>query len=192
MKILSRHALMVLLLALLFFAPGITALYFYQHPQWLSGHTTNKGNFVSPPLQISSLNMSRTSIKLTPNVPKWHMVLWRPDECDEACLTLLEQLARVRLALGRRYYDVEEVLLMGELSKPLSSEFKAKLREQAIELVYLPQKESSVLSKVSSDQRIFIANPQGFLVLSYAVPAESDDIYHDIKQLLTTTQTKSE
>ncbi len=191
MKLLSRHAVMVLLLALLFFAPGLTAMYFYQHPQWLSGHSTNKGNFVNPALPISSLNKLHTSTKLTANMPKWHVVLWRPDACDETCVTQLEQLARVRLALGRRYYEVDEVLLMGELSTPLSSELKAKLGEQTIEAVYLPQMESEALAKESPGQRIFIANPQGFLVLSYAVTAESDDIYHDLKQLLTTTQTKS-
>ena len=191
MKLLSRHAVMLLLLALLFFAPGLTAVYFYQHPQWFSGNSTNKGDFVNPPLLISSLIKQRPSTKLTMNMPKWHLVLWRLDECDEACVTLLDQLARVRLALGRRYYEVDEVLLMSDSLNPLSSELKAKLQEQTIEAVYLPQTESTWLSTESPSQRIFIANPQGFLVLSYAVTAESDDIYQDLKQLLMTTQTKS-
>ena len=192
MKLLSRHAVMLLLLALLFFAPGLTAVYFYQYPHWLSGHSTNKGDFVNPPLLISSLLIKQpSSTKLMANMPKWHVVLWRPDACDEACVTVLEQLARVRLALGRRYYEVDEVLLMSDSSKPLSSQFKAKLQEHTIEVAYLPQTESMALSTESPRQRIFIANPQGFLVLSYAVTAESEDIYHDLKQLLMTTQTKS-
>lgn len=192
MKLLSRHALILLLLAVLFFAPGLAALYFYQHPQWLSGHSTNKGDFVRPPLRISPLIKEQSETKLTMNSSKWHLVLWSPNGCDEACVTLLDQLVRVRLALGRRYYEVDERLLMRESSKPLSSSLSARFREQGIEVEYLPQMESAKLFVQSPQQRIFIANPLGFLVLSYVVTTESDDIYHDLKHLLTTTQTKSQ
>ena len=48
----------------------------------------------------------------------------------------------------------------------------------------MKRKVQNPLSTESPRQRIFIANPQGFLVLSYAVTAESEDIYHDLKQLL--------
>lgn len=191
MNLLSRQSITLLLLAALFFAPGLAAVYFYQHPQLLGGDSTNKGDFVNPPFLVSSLEKQHTSTKKTENMPKWHVVLWIPETCDESCLTLLDQLARVRLALGRRYYEVDEVILMSKSSAPLPVDLNTKLQKMAIDAVYLSPVEFNALSKESPKPRIFIANPEGFLVLSYAVEAESDDIYHDLKHLLTTTQTKS-
>lgn len=191
MNILSRQTVMMLLLAVLFFAPGLAALYFYQNPQLLGGHSTNKGDFLHPPLLMASLVKPPASTGITANMPKWSVVLWRPEGCDASCMVQLDQLARVRLALGRRYYEVDEVLLMPATSTSVSSETKAKLQEQRIAVDSLSPADATTLLAQSPQQRIFIANPQGFLVLSYAVTAESDDVYHDLKQLLMTTQTKS-
>lgn len=182
MTTISRNSVVLFLLALLFLAPGLTALYFYQHPQWLSGKATNKGQFFEPPLLISSLTKSSS---------KWHLVLWSPGDCGDACSQPVDQLARIRLALGRHYYEVDQTLLMGVPGNPLSHHLMKILHRHGVELVHLPDIEEKALLTYSPDMRIFIANPEGFLVLSYAVSAQPDDIYHDLKQLLTTTQTKS-
>lgn len=192
MNLLSRQSVTLLLLAALFLAPGLAAVYFYQHPQWLEGESTNKGDFVMPPLQILSMQKLHTSNKLTDNTPKWHVVLWYPEACEASCVESLDQLARIRLALGRRYYEVDEVILMNGTAAPVGPELTDKLQKLTIKVMYLSSTEFAALSTKYPKQRIFIANPEGFLVLSYAVTAESDDIYHDLKHLLTTTQTKSE
>lgn len=191
MNHISRQTVILLVLAVVFFAPGLAAVYFYQHPQLLGGHSTNKGAFLEPPFLVPLLQKKPTSTKLTESMPKWYLVLWFPDTCDQTCMSHVEKLARVRLALGRRYYEVSEVLLRSESSPPLSTQLQAKLQQQRIRVLHLSSDASAALSSQSRGQPIFIANPEGFLVLSYAVTSESDDIYHDLKQLLTTTQTKS-
>lgn len=175
MKQISRQSLVLLLLALLFLAPGITALCFFKHPQWLSKQATNRGEFVKPPLSVKALRQLSS---------KWHLVLWNPQHCDQQCEKRIDQLARVRLALGRRYYDVDQVLLTGEESPPMAEQLEKKLHHHGIEVLRAE-------SNCAPDSKIFIANPDGYLVLSYTATAEADDIYHDLKQLLTTTQTQS-
>lgn len=174
--------MVLLLLALVFFAPGLAALYFFKHPQWLSGHATNRGQFVDPPLSIPSL------IKST---RKWHLLLWSPDDCGDACIQNMDKLARIRLALGRRYYEVDQTLLLGRSNHSLDHQLRETLHNHHVNIVSLSDIEEKALLADSHEMRIFIANPEGFLVLSYAVTVKSDDVYSDLKQLLTTTQTKS-
>lgn len=187
----SRQTLMIAALAFIFGAPGLMAVYFFQHPEMLSRQSTNKGDFVRPPVLISSLGENDTSIAPAGEVSKWFLVLWQPQVCEAICLKQLDQLARVRMALGRRYYEVDEVLLIPDNAPHLSADVTQTLHDQYINVQYLNEKEAAALSKAAPSVHFFIANPQGFLVMSYAETAASDDIYHDLKQLLTTTtQTK--
>lgn len=169
MKRISRHSLVLLLLAFVFLAPGLTALYFFKHPQWLSQQTTNRGQFVKPPLPIHALRQFSH---------KWHLVLWSPSHCGQECQRLIDQLANIRLALGRRYYDVDQVLLTREESPRLTGRLEKKLVNHGIEVLRTPR-------DCSPDTTIYIANPDGYLVLSFAKSAEADDVYQDLKQLLT-------
>lgn len=179
MKILSRNFLMVVLLAVVFLAPGLAAIYFYQHPQWLMGHSTNKGDFVKPPMKIKSLVSTEK---------KWHLVLWSSGGCDESCFQPIDQLARIRLALGRRFYEVDQALLTGPYSKPTLPELLDVLQKNKIGTLQLPRNEASTLYAYSEEARIFIANPDGFLVLCYATTVNPDDVYHDLKQLMSTNK----
>lgn len=192
MKIVSRHSLILSLLMLVFLAPGLAALYFYTHPSLLGEATTNKGEFVRPAILIKSLTTLKATlnpINKKENKQNWHLVLWSPKGCDEACHQSLEQLARVRLALGRYYYEVGEALLLSESSiePSMSSQGSSRVGE----IVPLSKTEERALLALSNERRIFIADASGYLIFSYDVTAQSDDIYHDLKHLLTTTQTKS-
>jgi len=179
MKILSRNSMMMVLLAVVFLAPGLAAICFYQHPQWLMGHSTNKGDFVKPSMKIKSLVSTEK---------KWHLVLWSPSGCDESCIQPLDQLVRIRLALGRRFYEVDQALLTGPYSKPTLSELLDVLQENKVGVLQLPRNEASTLYAYAEEARIFIANPAGFLVLSYATTVTSDDVYRDLKQLMSTNK----
>lgn len=160
-KLTSRSPKRLLLILLfLFLAPGLLAMVFFRHTEWLSLHTTNKGSWVNPPQFVAPLKAKQ-----------WHLVLWYPMSCDANCLEKLDKLARIRLALGRRWYDVDTILLQNDGQNQVLSD--KTIRQVEGSAINMPLKPT-----------IFIANPQGYLVLTYAVTAPSDDIYHDIKQLI--------
>jgi hypothetical protein len=186
MKASHRRYAVLWLLALVFIAPGVAAYFFYTHPQWLGHATTNKGSLLTHPLFISSLK--ETSV-IKPNALSkgltWKLVVWSPTACNEECINQLDKLARIRLALGRRLYHVTQELLLGANTPLPAPKLMAILQERDIHVVRLQEKEqrSTLPAKIT----IFIANPENYLILAYQSTVKPDDIFHDMKHLLTTT-----
>lgn len=176
MKQTARYYFILFTLVFLFIAPGLSAYFFYFHPQWLRSTTTNKGQFVNPPVLISALES-------TPK--KWQFVLWSPHTCDALCMKQLDQLARVRVALGRRLYDVNLILLMRENQAQLSVEYAKILRDQGVLERRLSTNEANNMLSKYDNSMFFIANPDQYLVLAYQTTSQSNDLFHDIKLLLT-------
>lgn len=176
----KRNKITLFLLALLFAAPGIIAYLYFQHPQWL-GASTNLGELLNPPVRIAKLDDTKQ---------KWRLVLWNPEACDSACIAQLDKLARVRLALGRRLYEVDQWLI-SEKESPANEGLLNLLREQDIHFLFLEKQTQDESLILKNKTRVFIANPDGFLILAYDMTAKSASIYHDLKQLLNSTEKKS-
>jgi hypothetical protein len=49
----------------------------------------------------------------------------------------------------------------------------------------------SMMDVLSSQSKVYLANPDKYLILSYQSQVDPDDIYKDLKLLLNTTETKS-
>lgn len=171
----TRRNIVLFLLVILFSAPGISAYVLYFHPQWIPSTTTNRGSFITPPILLPDLG----------DDSKWRLVLWSPEACDMACMRQLDKLARVRLALGRRLYDVNATLLLSSDSLPMPEILKKMLHEQGMESRRLSADESARLRTLRPTSELFIANPDDYLVLAYSLAADADDLFHDIKQLTT-------
>lgn len=174
MKTTRRHYITLLLLVFLFATPGLSAYFLYFHPQWLTAATTNKGQFLKPPVLLTELA----------DDAKWRLVLWSPVACEKNCVKQWDTLARIRLALGRRLYDVDLSLLLGEAAGSLPAELANLKHTPGMSVVRLSASESQRLSALYPQPELFIANPEHYLVLAYPMSAEPDDVFHDIKLLL--------
>jgi hypothetical protein len=181
MKMTKRNYFILILLALIFSAPGLSAYLYYRNPQWLNANTTNKGELLTPPVLLSGLAQT---------TPKWRFVFWYPKHCETACLQEVDKLARIRLALGRHLYEVDEWLVVADQDKQ-AAPLVNSLKEKDIQVLPLEKNLLEDLAVLGEKPRVFIANPKGYLILSYAENAKPQDIYHDIKQLLGTTEKKS-
>lgn len=115
---------------------------------------------------------------------KWGLILWNPGACDRTCRQELERLAKIRLALGRRLYQVEEVLVLGQDSNALTQQWTKGLQENDIALKLLPDSVRFKHKLLFDAPKIFIGDPEGYLILSYEIDAKSADIFHDIGLLL--------
>jgi hypothetical protein len=177
MKSKKHNRLILLFLSLLFIAPGLSAYLFYMHPQWLHGKTINKGHFLNParPLKIF-------------HDQKWRIVLWSPKGCEAECIKQLDQLARVRLALGRRFYNVELWAMQPEDAPSLTQKTLASMKEYDIRSQALNPKDPKVKAIISQPASTFIVNPTGYLILEYNDNSKPDDIFHDIKHLLVSSE----
>ena len=171
----------LLLLATMFAAPGISAYLLYQHPNWVGSTKVNKGALLSPPITLNALG----------NQAKWQIIFWSPDACKQTCLKQLDMLARVRLALGRKLYLVDQQLILGDEHSALNEKIKSALKERDFHVTQLSGDDKIKLNTISSEPQIFIANPDNFLILSYQSQVNPEDVYKDLKLLLSTTEKKS-
>jgi len=171
----------LLILTIMFAAPGVAAYVFYRHPSWLGSTKVNKGTFINPPIVLNALD----------DHAKWRIVYWSPGECEKKCLQELDTLARLRLALGRKLYQVDQWLILGEQAQPFSPEVTSLLKEQDFRVVHLSSAELAQVNVLNDKAQIFLANPDNYLILSYQSPVNPDDVYKDLKLLLNTTESKS-
>ncbi|WP_419420305.1 hypothetical protein ACNVED_03115 [Legionella sp. D16C41] len=174
MKKLKKYKFIpLIILALIFVFPGIAAYLFYIHPQWLQGHPVNKGELLNPPERLENIQEQQ----------KWRLILWNPGECNKNCLLQIDKLARVRLALGRRLLNVDELIIMNKESQ-IPNSLHDRLREQDIHLLLISKEQQDSQKMLSKHRRIFIANPNNYLVLAYKSKTKPEDIFHDLQQLL--------
>jgi len=172
-----RNYMVLLLLILVFACPGLAALAFYKHPQWLSTGAVNKGQLLNPPELVSGIQAKA----------KWRLILWNPGACDVACQQQLDKLARIRLALGRRLYEVDEWLINTET---LPENLSQSLNDQDIHNLLLAPADSGKQSVLTGASRIFIANPDNYLILAYPTDDKPDNIFRDLKRLLNSNDNK--
>jgi hypothetical protein len=173
----------IIFLIILFLLPGVTALFFYKHQDWLSSPRTNKGELLSPAIKFTTY-MESPQIKIPSKGiafdrnPKWKLILWEPGRCNESCIKILDKLARIRLALGRRLYqvDVNVLSLSGSVSDEENKQFQKK------DIHFLQALDSAQLSKSA---KIYLMDSQGYLILAYPTDFKAGDIYKDLKHLLT-------
>lgn len=164
---------MLFLLAGIFACPGLAALWVYNHPQWLNAPTTNKGQLLTPPIKLPD----------TAGKNKWQLILWYPNYCNLKCRKQIDKLGRIRLALGRHLYEVDEILL-----SPDKTMFSTALNDQLEELNV--KIKVGAVSSLPDYPQVYISSPENYLVLAYQLTAKPEHIFHDLKQLLNSTEKK--
>lgn len=169
MKKRTTNYFIVGLLVFIFIAPGLSAYVFYNHLSWLSGPKTNKGLLLQPAVALDSVKGN-----------KWRILFWEPKTCSSTCLEQLDVLARVRLALGRKLYQVEQLLLLPEnavSTLPYTKELEAK--DFKINSV-----STEDASRLGSEPAVFLMNPEHYLILKYQPGVNPEDVYKDLKTVL--------
>ncbi len=180
MKKQTTNYCVVLLLIILFFMPGVVAYLFYTHPSWLSATRTNKGELLTQPVALTSID----------GEGKWRIIFWSPKACNELCVQQLDTLARVRLALGRKLYDVEQIVALPATAAALPAAVTDDLIKKDFKINTLSSADDEAIQPLANTTPIFLMSPDNYLVLRYKAGVNPDDIYKDLKTLLNTTATK--
>ena len=194
-----RQRRLLIGLALLFFAPLGVSFYLYYAGDWRPGHRVNRGDLVSPPRPLPEISMplaraqaaagsaQRTSPQFLEK--KWTLLYWGPGSCNARCRTDLYDTRQVRIALDRDMDRVQRVFIAeGEccdwpyLSREQPDLITVRSTADAAPLLALLPVFDGI--EPAKADRIYVIDPLGNLMMSYAPDAKPKGMLEDLKRLL--------
>ena len=176
----TRSRLLMLLVAVMFLGSfGVAATLFFGG--WKPERTRNIGEMLDPYRDLRSVALVHadgTPFDWEPLERRWHVIVAPPADCGAPCLQLLDALDRVRRSEGR-HAERLRILWLGEI--PAGAPPVAGL---------VPLQPSAALQAKLPDVAradalpVYLADPNGWLVMRYAPGFEPSGLRKDLGRLL--------
>ncbi len=182
-----RPRLVLLALFLLFLLPVLLAV--AMHSVWWRYHpaaTRNHGTLLTPPGHLPPL--AGTDQAGQPWTPadlqdRWTLLGAGAENCAALCAEWPGLLARIRQAQGRRRAAVGIVILV---PGPLPPAAGAAAGSTFMQIVTLPPEGVAALGRaLPAVPAIYLADPEGNIILRYAASPDPADPGRDLTRLLT-------
>lgn len=190
----GKQKRIILLLVIVFLLPMTLSYFlFYFTSFGQGGGEASHGILIEPPRQLPDLVLRKAGVagrEETGLYGKWSLVYLVEDRCGEACDQNLYRMRQLRLAQGKHGTRVQRVLLsLGSERVQLNDR---QLREYAGQLISSPQDPAGLLDRFrlqEDDQplmenRLYLVDPRGFLMMSYPSDIDPGGIIDDMKRLL--------
>ena len=184
----SRRRL--LWLAAFFFVPLAASFALYYGGLWRPQGGTNKGELITPARPIPAIALTLADgTQSAPDVlqNKWTWVYIGDGQCDERCRTALVDIRQARLLLSEKRDRVQRAFFatgaccnMEYMNGEHPGLIVARFDKPEITAVF------AVDGSIAPDQagRIYLIDPLGNLMMSYAPGAPNMGLLEDIKKLL--------
>jgi len=195
-----RQRRLLIGLALLFFAPlGLAFYMYYGHGTWHPGGRVNAGELVEPARPLPALALPLLGSGATaPNFlkGKWTLLYVEQGNCRQLCQKRLYDTRQVRLALDRDMNRVQRVFIGAD--DCCDAQFLQQQHPDLITirataaaaplLALLPARGTAAAAEDSgaaeAPPRIYLIDPLGNLMMSYAADAKPKGMLEDLKRLL--------
>jgi cytochrome oxidase Cu insertion factor (SCO1/SenC/PrrC family) len=180
----------VLWLAAFFFLPLALSFLLYYGDLWRPQGTTNKGNLITParPLPAVALTLADG----TQSVPdilrgKWTWAYIGDGQCDARCRAALTDIRQARLLLVEKMDRVQRAFLV--TGKCCDTEYLRSEHPGLIVALFDNPEFMAPFALDATDKpemagRIYLIDPLGNVMMSYAPDAPSMGLLEDIKKLL--------
>ena len=184
----------LLLLAALFFVPLAVAFWMYYGPTgWRPSGDASKGDLVDPARPLAALALTTPDgTQTSPDFlrGKWSMVYVGDGLCDDRCRKALYLTRQSRIALNKDMDRVQRVFLVtgrccyrGFLAQEHPDLVVARVDDDASAALLEPFPTYGGVPLADAG-RIFIVDPLGNLLMSYAPTAPDKALLTDMKKLL--------
>jgi cytochrome oxidase Cu insertion factor (SCO1/SenC/PrrC family) len=177
----------------LFFAPlAIAFALYYGADRWRPGGQTNKGDLINPPRPLPPAALLLAGGGATDMhwlEKKWTFLYIGAGSCDQQCRMALVHMRQTRLALGKEMVRVQNAFISTSICCDrdyLAHEHQDLIAidaSPAIDLLAPFPRYANV--PVEQAGRIYIVDPLGNLMMSYAPNAPSRALLEDMKKLLS-------
>jgi hypothetical protein len=196
-----RQRRLLIGLALLFFAPlGLAFYLYYGHGTWHPGGRVNAGVLIQPARPLPELAlplMASGSTRPGFLEGKWTFLYVITGPCAQACRTRLYDTRQVRLALDRDMDRVQRVMIADSgccdprflhEQHPDLTVIRADAADAPL-LALLPGLDDSrapggSVTATGAAPPVFLIDPLGNLMMSYAADAKAKGMLEDMKRLL--------
>ena len=157
-----------LLIVFVFILPFIFAKYFFENNATSTRGTTNHGSFLVDEVSIASLADN----------DHWIILQVIDGKCDISCQDNMHMLRQINTALGKDMGRVKRYLLNKNTDK------NAVYLDNYPKVIVLDRSETLYNKLTKMDERIFIADPFGKIILGYENDFIAKGLLKDIKKLL--------
>jgi len=201
-----RQRRLLVALALFFFAPLAVSFYlYYGSGGWRPARRVNHGDLIDParPLPEMSLPLARAPVPVAgaggdatkPDFlrNKWTLLYWGSGTCTARCRTDLYNMRQVRIALNRDMDRVQRVFMAegaccdwSFLEREHPDLITIRADALAGPLLSLIPAVDQVPPETAD--RIYLIDPLGNLMMSYAPDAKPKGMLQDLKRLLGLSQ----
>jgi len=169
----------LLLIAAIAFVPMLVAYgVFFFAPEIIPQTTTNRGELVSPPKDVS---------EHVPTSDGWRLITLVQSSCDAACAELIYQVRQIHIALGKNSDRVSRTLVT---PSPLDSIKSAELQVAYPNLEIRTDPQLARLlpaSKAGANPNgfvVYVVDPLGQVVMAYDTERVGKPLLLDLKHLL--------
>lgn len=196
-----RQRRLLIGVALLFFAPLAISFFLYYGGDWRPGSRVNHGDLVDPPRPLPGVSLpivrgpgyrsgpgaDRTLPAFLKN--KWTLLYWGSGDCGARCRTNLYNMRQVRIALNRDMDRVQRVFIAA--GGCCDWQYLAREHPDLITVLAAPEAAPLLALLPAYDgidpaaaDRIYLIDPLGNLMMSYAPAAKPKGMLEDLKRLL--------
>ena len=157
-----------LLIVFVFVLPFIFAKYFFDNDATSTRGTTNHGSFLVDEINITSLADN----------DHWIILQVIDGKCDTSCQDNMHMLRQINTALGKDMGRVKRYLLHKNINE------NTVYLDNYPKVILLDRSETLYNKLTKMDERIFIADPFGKIILGYENDFIAKGLLKDIKKLL--------
>lgn len=172
----KRHYFLSLGLLLIIVIPFVVVWsLFYHHSPWLLAQTKHHGQFISPPIPVTKLQLTTQQGEhlLAKHLrKKWWLVYIEPDNCDRHCLRNLHNMHQLHRALGRDSQRMGRLVIMRHHHQ-IAQHFPGT------RIVINAQLHSPLQT-----EDFYIIDPEGNIMLHYQNRVDAQGILKDVQRLL--------
>ncbi len=189
----TRSRAQIWILIGMFFAPlTISFVLYYGLDGWRPSGNTNNGELIQPPMPVPEIALSTPEgIQHPADLlrGKWTLVYVGSGQCDARCREALVLMRQTRLALNDDMTRVQRLFLV---TQDCCDETYLAAEHAGLLVATLDESADAVKSVFAAATpeplpeagRIYIVDPLGNLMMSYARDAERKGLLKDLKKLL--------
>ena len=157
-----------LLIVFVFILPFIFAKYFFDNDATSTRGTTNHGSFL-----VDEVNIARLA-----DNDHWIILQVIDGKCDMSCQDNMHMLRQINTALGKDMGRVKRYLLNNNTDE------NTVYLDNYPKVIVLDRSETLYNKLTKMDERVFIADPFGKIILGYENDFIAKGLLKDIKKLL--------